>query len=337
MDTINDFLGKRRKNYKWILNEYFNNIRQDPQNYFKKKRDYKKDIEKWWEQHLDEVPKTRNTKLSVIHTFFDHYNKVYPKHYWLGLRKKKMGSRAATLDRVPTATEYKTMLLHGDIRDRAFFLFLSSSGIRPKELLKVTMSMINLKTDPVTISLPGSITKTGDPRITFISTEAKSYLVEWLKIRTKYIDTAIIKTKHLCNKNAKDDRVFPFTYDVPWTRWNNILTKTGYDEKDVTTKRRVLHIYSLRKFFLSQMKLEVPEVIPETLAGHEKYLDESYRRFTREQLAEYYKKAEKRLTILESTEDMKQLSSDVDRLKQENRELKEDMDKLMRKIVSMER
>ena len=306
MDTIQGFLGKRRKNYRWILNEYFREIKHDPDTYFKnkKKYDYKKDIQTWWEQHIDEVPKTRNTKLSVIHGLFDHYEVIYPKAYWLGLRKQKRGSRAATLDRVPTTTEFKTLLLHGTILDRAFFLFLSSSGIRPKELLQITLPMIDFDTKPVTISLPGKITKTGDPRITFISAECTSYLKEWLKIREKYINSAIVKTKHLCNKSADDNRVFPFSYDVPWTRWNNLLKKTGYDKRDTTTNRHVLHIYSLRKFFLSQMKLEVPQVVPEALAGHEEYLDDAYRRFSREELGEYYRKAESRLTILEAPVDL---------------------------------
>ena len=86
------------------------------------------------------------------------------------------------------------MLLHGDIKDKALFLFLSTSGTRIDECLKITIPMVDLKHDPVMIKLPGTITKTGDPRITFISNEAKYYLLSWLKIREKYIKSAIRKT-----------------------------------------------------------------------------------------------------------------------------------------------
>ena len=41
---------------------------------------------------------------------------------------------------------------------------------------------------------------------------------------------------------------------------------------------------------MSQLKLEIPAVIPEALAGHEQYLDEAYRRYTKNQLGEMYKK-----------------------------------------------
>lgn len=52
------------------------------------------------------------------------------------------------------------------------------------------------------------------------------------------------------------------------------------------------------------MKLSIPAVIPEALAGHEQYLDEAYQRYTTEQLGEYYKKAEQKITILESQPDL---------------------------------
>jgi integrase len=336
MDTIGDFLNGSRKNYRWILNQYFNETKQDPNKYFKKKRDYKKDITHWWEQHLDEVPKTRNTKLSVLHSFFDHYEIIYPKKFWLELRKRRKCSRAATLDRVPTPTEFKNMLQHGDIKDKALFLFLSTSGMRIDECLNITIPMVDLKNDPVMIKLPGSITKTGDPRITFITQEAKHYLMEWLKLREKYIKTAIQKTKHLCDKQSKDDRVFPFSYDVAWTRWNHLLKEVGLDEKDPTTNRYIIHIHCLRKFFMSQMKLEVPTVIPEALAGHEEYLDESYRRFTRDQLAEYYKKAELRLTILESQPDLSSINESLKEKDDEIAKMRADIEKMHNEILTLQ-
>jgi integrase len=327
MNTINDFLKGREKrtqqNYGWILNQYFKELQQNPDTYFNQKRDYKKDITDWWDQHIDEVPKTRNTKLSILHNFFEHNEIIFPKKFWIGLRRKKKGSRAATLDRVPTPTEFKNMLLHGDIKDKALFLFLSTSGMRIDECLKVTIPMVDLKHDPVMIKLPGTITKTGDPRITFISNEAKYYLLSWLKTREKYIKSAIRKTKHLCDKKSDDNRVFPFSYDVARTRWNYLLKKIDLSDKDPATNRYIIHIHCLRKLFMSQMKLEVPTVIPEALAGHEEYLDEAYRRFTQDQLAEYYKKAEAKLTILESQPDLSGINESLKEKDEEIAQLKE--------------
>jgi len=339
MNPIDEFLKGREKrtriNYGWILRQYFREINQNPETYFKKKRDYKKDIDKWWDQHLNEVPKTRHTKLAILRGFLDYNKIVFPKTDWLKLRRKKKGTRAATLDRVPTQAEFKSMLMHGDVKDKALFLFLSSSGMRIDETLKLKESMIELKHDPPLIKIPGNIAKTGDPRITFITQETKGYLEEWLKLRQSYIKTAIRKTKHLCDKPLHDDRVFPFSYDVAWTRWNYLLKKAGLNEKDPTTNRYVLHIHCLRKFFMSQMKLEVPVVIPEALAGHEEYLDEAYRRFTREQLGEYYKKAEARLNILESVPDLSGVHEDLKEKDKEIQELRKRIDDMNSKLTLM--
>ncbi len=58
-----------------------------------------------------------------------------------------------------------------------------------------------------------------------------------------------------------------------------------------------LHIHMLRKWFLSQSKLAVPESVAEAWAGHTGYLDEAYRRYSKEQLRELYKKAEPYLLV----------------------------------------
>jgi len=319
MNPIDQFLKNKeprtQKNYKWILNEYFREIKQDPDTYIKKDKDYREQIKTWWEQHLDEVPKTRHTKLAVVKSFLESYEIVYPKSFWIERRRERKGRRAATLDRVPTAAEFKAMLLHGDIKDKALFLFLSSSGMRIDEVLQLKLSdklKKNLEHDPPLIEISASIAKTGDPRITFITPEAKDNLLEWLNIRKAYIDRAIKRTQHLCNKNPNDDTVFPFSYDVAWTRWINLLKKTGLNQRDEKTNRYVLHIHCLRKYFLSQLKLEIPEVVAEAFAGHEKYLDESYRRFTREQLGDYYKKGMHRLNVFETQPDTTHIQKRMD-------------------------
>ena len=346
MNSIEEFLKDKEKrtriNYGWILRQYFREIKQEPETYFKKKRDYQSDVDSWWRQHLDEVPKTRNTKLAIVRGLLEDNDVVFGKKYWLKLRKKRKGSRAATLDRVRTQSEFKTMLMHGDVKDKALFLFTMSSGMRIDEVLKLKISMVDLKHDPPMVKIPGSITKNGDPRITFISQETKAYLEEWIRIRKAYIRTAIKKTGHIAKKDVNDDTLFPFSYDVAWTSWNRLLRKANLDEKDATTNRYVLHIHCLRKFFLSQMKLSIPAVIPEALAGHEQYLDEAYQRYTTEQLGEYYKKAEQQITILESQPDLsgvhqqlKEKDQQIQKQSEEIQDLRNQMQKLMVEVLTM--
>ena len=342
MNPIDQFLKNKeprtQNNYKWILNEYFREIKQNPNTYIQKNKDYREEIKNWWEKHLDEVPKTRHTKLAIVKSFLESNEIVYPKSFWIERRREKKGRRAATLDRVPTASEFKSILLHGDIKDKALFLFLSSSGMRIDEVLQLKLSdkmKKNLEHDPPIIEIPASIAKTGDPRITFITPEAKNYLLEWLKLRKTYIHRAIKRTKHLCKKNPDDDTVFPFSYDVAWTRWVYLLKKTGLNQRDETTNRYILHIHCLRKYFLSQLKLEIPEVVAEALAGHEEYLDESYRRFTREQLGEYYKKGMYRLNVFETQPDLTDVNKKLHEKDTEIKDLKQQMHDIRMELLEV--
>lgn len=41
----------------------------------------------------------------------------------------------------------------------------------------------------------------------------------------------------------------------------------------------------------------IPETIVESLVGHKEYLDEAYRRYSKDEIREYYKKAEPNLYI----------------------------------------
>jgi len=340
MNPIDEFLNDKsertQKNYRWIITQFFRELKQDPETYFNNKdRDYQTDISKWWKQHLDEVPKTRNTKLAIVKGLMEDQEVALPVKYWKKLRHIRKGSRTATLDRVPTETEFKRMLRHGDVKDKALFLFTMSSSMRIDEALKITPEMINLEQDPSIIKLPGAITKNGDPRITFISQEAKEYIQEWMKIRKEWLKMAIKRTGHICTKDPNDTRIFPFSYDVAWTRWIYLIKKTGLDQTDPTTGRYVLHIHCLRKYFLSQMKLEIPAVIPEALAGHEQYLDEAYRRYSQKQLGEYYKKGEPRLIVLERPTNFTGLQEEQKLLKEENKELKEMMQEMKAQIIEL--
>jgi len=338
MSVMEDFLKNKEKNtqrnYKWIIKQYFDEIKQDPDKYFTfKKHDYKKDIAEWFDRHLDEVPKTRNTKLNIVKSLFEYQEVMLPKAFWVGQRRKKKGSRAATLDRVPSKEEFKRILNHGTIKDKALFLLLGSSGMRIDEALRLTTDMIDFNLSPVTISLPGHITKTGDPRITFISDECKEYLLEWLKIRDDYIEQAIRRTGHLNNKNRGDNTIFAFKYNIAWTRWVYLIKKAGLDKRDPTTNRYVLHIHSLRKMFLSRMKEKIPGAVAEALAGHEEGLDSAYKRYTKYQLAEYYSEGMPMVTVFVETQDLSKVNEEISKLKEDNQRLQNELNQMNQKIL----
>lgn len=197
----------------------------------------------------------------------------------------------------------RKILAHTDEKASALILVLASSGMRIGEILNVKLSDVELDKEPPEIILRGEYTKYNDTRVVFISKEAKATVEEWLNVRESYIKSAHNRNKGLIKrgeakpKKEKDDRLFPFAEAVVREFWSNTLEKAGLDGRDTSTNRLQYRIHGLRKFFRSQLALSCPLDIVETLMGHEGYLTDAYRRYTRKQMGEYYLKAEHHVTV----------------------------------------
>jgi len=197
----------------------------------------------------------------------------------------------------------KKILTHLDLKGKAFVITLASTGMRIGELLQVKLSDVDLTTIPGELIVRGEGSKSGDTRTVFLSSEAKELVVEWLKIRDRYLESAKNRNKGLVEsaigkeKSVEDDRLFPFSDSNVREMWENALTKAGVWHKDETTGRTQIRIHALRKFFRSQLALSCPLDIVEALMGHEGYLTEAYRRYPKKQMGEYYLKAEHHIMI----------------------------------------
>lgn len=340
MEPIKKFVEHKspqtQKTYTWILQEYHYELDANPETYFDNGRDYQQDVKNWWRNRINEVPKTRLTKMSAVKNYLEEYGLEFSNRFWKKLRDMKKGHRAVTLDRTPKYDEFKRILQLGTVKDRALFLFAVSSGARIGEILKLEMDDIDLNHNPPKVTIPANITKTGDSRITFITPEAKEHLLLWLKERDRWLEIAYKNPnkRNELKSGKKDNRIFPFSYNLAWTRWLTLIKKAGLKQKDKVTGHYTLHIHVLRKFFLSQLKLDIPYSIAEALSGHEEYLDEAYRKYTHEQLAEFYKQGMSRLTILQGEHpDLTEHNQRITQLEKENIELKEQLDKLIRKLA----
>jgi len=154
------------------------------------------------------------------------------------------------------------------------------------------------------VNVRGEYSKTGDPHYSFISQEAKESLVECLKVRGDYLISSSKRGRGLAKtgygrgvKSVEDKRIFPFSFSVASQMWNNALKKAGLENHNKGTNRRTLHIHMLRKVFNSQLKLVVPREVVEALTGHEEGLSDAYRRYTQEQIREWYLKGEPHLYV----------------------------------------
>ena len=296
--------------YKWALRKFFSSVYRDKdlslaKRYVTEERDREGDIEDFFISIKDSPPMSVALALSAVRVFFDENGILVSPRIWRKLKRRKKGSRAVTEDLVPTKEQLRQILTHMDAKGKAFFLMLASSGMRLGECLTLTLDEIYLTNDPVLIRINHNNTKSGNKRITFISSEGKLALKEWLKLRDQYIlesrnkGVKMLKDRGIdvVKKGAEDNRVFPFKDGTARRMWNNSLKRAKLDDRDMTTDFHKLHIHTLRKFFRSQMATVIQVDIVEALMGHEGYLTEAYRKYSETQLADFYEQAEYTVTI----------------------------------------
>jgi len=303
--------------YKWALKTFFKCIygkslspEKASEKYFAEERDYESDVKKFFVEIKGKAPMTVDTMLKAVRVFLMENDVELKQKFWRRLRGRRKGSRALTLDKVPSNKQLRRILTHMPIHGKALYLALSSSGMRIGEALKIRLEDVEWNAEPLTINIRGENTKTGNPRITFVSSEAKEALEEWLKLREDYISTAV-KKSHLYRINKEDDRLFPFLSNTAYMIWKNALDKTKLNGRDVSTNRHKLHPHVLRKFFRTKMGSIIPIDVAEALMGHEGYLTQVYRKYSVEDLAKFYRQGESALAVFTELGEISKLKEEV--------------------------
>jgi integrase len=346
--------------YRWVLTNYFKSIfpaesinndiadlERLAERYFTSKRDYEKDIQDYFALITQKPPKTVSVSLACVRTFLAENDVELPAKFWRRLRRLIHGSRALTQDHVPNNQELKRIIMHMPIHGKAFYLMLESSGMRINEGLRLTDKNLDRTAQPCKISVPGPITKTGNPRITFMSKEALMFLEEWLKVRSDYLKAAVRKS-HEYGKKLEDPRLFPFEMSVAYSMWDKALAKSGYLKRDDSTQRRTMHPHVLRKFFRTRLGSIISPDVVEALMGHEEGLTEVYRKYSEEDLAKFYLQGESALLIFTEAEEVSKLRVEVEKksgqmqdvvnmLVTENAELKRRLNKIEEKLPNIEK
>jgi len=354
-DLIDKFFNKKlitshntRKNYRGNVNKFFTILNKDINTYFTKDKDleeYEDDLTfvyNWCDKN--DVPLlTRRTFFNSVRQFLSTYDKrTRQLDFWDVLKNHIRGASPVSNEFVPNTQDIKSVLLNSDICSRAMFLIMCSCGCRLGELLALNEEDINTKVHPATVKIsktydrkkPGNIsnlTKTRKPRTCFISDEATEAYLGWLKVRQKYLLSAIGKTPKNYTKDANDIRVFPMSDENAREKWYNMVVKSGLfskgELKDPRTKRLVLHPHCLRKFFRSYFG---QRDIAEHLSGHATGMDKFYRDMKKEDLAQEYLKYMPNVSIF-STQ-----SKDIKDLDEKMREKDKKIAELETKLTNIE-
>jgi len=352
-EVIETFIKRYNKKgtfftYRSILKHYFKTLEiKNPDTYFNKKRDYKKDVEAYAESMQgDEVPaKTFTVRLATVKKFLQRHDIEFKQNIWEDLKSPKTGYRQAAYpvidDRIPTREEIKTILSHGGILEKSFFTVLLSSGMRIGELCKIKITDVDFRFSPVKIELQAKYTKNRRKRTVFISDEAGSFTQEWLKVRDEWLKQAVLKVNIVKDgvrrtKSETDDKLFPFYPNCARQKWERMLrdattTTNNLNEKDVTIRNHLrLHPHCLRKFFRIRVPDKIGVDLTEGLMGHGSGLTMVYRKYgeDKKKIGKEYLKGMSEVTIFESTPDLSGINEEL-------KALKDDMEKKDKQINEM--
>jgi integrase len=304
--------------------------------YLSEKREHESDINNFVTYMIKLAPKSSRLKLTAAKMFLLESGVELPQLFWRRVGKHIKGSRALTIDKVPENSELRKIVSHMPIHGKTLVLFLESSGMRIGEALKLKLSNVTVVGDILRIQIPGSVTKTGNPRVTFASREAKESYEEWLKVRDKYILSAVGKS-HFFAKAREDDRVFPFLLQTAYRFWTNALGKTGMTERDQTTKRWLAHPHVLRKFFRTKLGSVIQSDVVEALMGHEEGLTEVYRKYSEKDMLKMYSEGEHALLLFgEMAGDSQQLRQELNQVYRENYEMRSVIEDMKNRMLKTE-
>lgn len=176
------------------------------------------------------------------------------------------------IDRTPFTKEIIKMLCHAsDEIHKTSYLVLSSSGQRISETLLNDEKNYHLDETPAKVIIPAKITKTKQPRITFLSKEA--------------VD-AINQTPEYWEKR---------TLGMDEAYFNRLRRKVGLIEKYENSWNYLYNLHSFRAFFRTEAG-KINHDFAEKVLGHESF-DTHYVRLSDLEKADYYKKLEPKLKI----------------------------------------
>lgn len=299
-DVVEKFLKNYGKGatYRSWLKSYFEIIEKNPNNYFAVGRNYDKDILTFAENVQHWGRGTRVGAFSCVRNFFMFNDVELKPNTKYKLRKYQKGKRKTFVEKVPNRDELKLILSWGSVCAKAMFLLMAHAGLRPAECLGLKIQHIYLKETPVRIFVRAETTRMKENRITFCSLEAKHWILQWLKIRDKYIKSK--KNKAV----PSDDRLFPMTYKNMDKIWHKCLEKSGFDSYEVSPAGKTRHLITpqkLRKYFKTQMSdAGINFEKTEAMMGHEEGMAPTYRKFSDNHLKKEYLKGEPNLLVFEA-------------------------------------
>jgi len=282
MVTIDEFLRlyrkpNTRKTYKTALKQFHIVAEVPPSEYFNNGRRYEDDVIAYVTdlETRGIAPKSIKTKVEgAVRMYLIENGIELPRRFW---KRLKISGEAITKDRLFTKEELRMIFSHLDIAAHSVASFELSNGLRLDDTLQVLLDDLKLTMHPPRFYYNNK--KINRRCVAFLTTEAKTIIDEWLKvreswcmqhlwIRSVYRGWTDLGFEEWFEQKNRSKRLFPFEKDVFYNRWWEALDYSGLNQRDSKTHRRVLHSQTFRKFFKSWAGSVLPEGVVEALIGH---------------------------------------------------------------------
>jgi integrase len=314
------------KGYRSMLNHYFKTLGiNNPNKYVNNGRNYNEDIKTYAKSIKELPPLSQKTRIACIKSFLIDNDIDVKLSTWKSINNRIPKGGPVTDNVRPTNEQLKQILAHTDVKSKALFLLISSSGMRITETLKLTFDDID--TDNRKITIKSTNAKNNNKCITFFTEEAKEALLEWLKVRDEFLRNSYYKSKFVRDSFAKkgitftkvkevghtiiwkitkdrkeitdgelfkeEKRIFPFSSDNAIKTWNLLLEKSGLNEKETDDRlkhpRYKFHIHTLRKFFTTNMEDDgVPMSFIDKYTNHKQRYNGAYVPRNEQELKDMY-------------------------------------------------
>jgi len=199
-----------------------------------------------------------------------------------------------------TLEDIKTLLNGASSSRRLLYFFLSSTGMRIQETLKLRKRDLDFSQDRVMVKIKGSYTKTKKPRKTFITKEAYWNLKPILKNKK---DDDLIFTDNPDSEKAKH---------LEETYFSDLRIKTGLDDR-YDTGRHKITLHSFRSWFITKAN-RLDSDFGNALSGHGKYMAK-YVRLTDSEKCELFLKAEPKISIYERADEDQEKEIESNRMR----------------------
>jgi len=236
---------------------------------------------------------TKHSLIVAVRSFFKFYK--IP----LEINSPVMRARVTFHNRFITKQEIRRILDVSPPREKAFFLMMVETGLRPDTLVKLQYKHIKEEYEkgiiPMKIELPSQLLKdrVGD-RFTFLGEDGYKALKTYLDMVGKLDDEDYIFQPE---KRTKVKKPLPQTTFSNYFR--KVALKLGIVEKHVKGKPYPVRLYCLRKYFRNNCRLD--PAIREFFMGHSLGTDEHYISRDVEQYRKLYAENYQTLRIYEPT------------------------------------